>query len=134
MGGRFLAVSLVGISMRSNVTLQTLQRLLLLLGFSTSSIAATSMSYEIVRSLLALAIVIGAMIATLYVVKKFKQFPSKSRLLKLEESLSVGPRESICVVDVEGRRFAIGVTNVQITLLAELAPVASVTTPNEEMP
>lgn len=44
------------------------------------------------------------------------------RGLHVETALSLGERRSVAIVNIEGRRLALGLTPAQVTLLTELGP------------
>ena len=46
--------------------------------------------------------------------------PARGRLLRIADSLAVGPGAALCVVEAGGRRLLFGVTQSRLSLLAEL--------------
>jgi flagellar biogenesis protein FliO len=46
--------------------------------------------------------------------------PGRGRLLRIADSLGIGPGASLCVVEAGGRRLLLGVTQSRLSLLAEL--------------
>jgi flagellar biogenesis protein FliO len=46
--------------------------------------------------------------------------PARGRLLRIADSLAVGPGAALCVVEAGGRRLLLGVTQSRLAVLAEL--------------
>ena len=84
---------------------------------------STSASSESVVSdastlLLGLLVVLGAIAGLAYVSKRFNfNMPGASANMKLVNAMSVGPKEKVMLLEVEGEKLLIGVTGQQITLL-----------------
>ncbi|CAM2009352.1 flagellar biosynthetic protein FliO [Acanthopleuribacter pedis] len=76
------------------------------------------------KMLLALGIVIGAIFAFSYFAKRVlpKQFgiAGGAGNMRLVQNLALGPNRFISLVEVDGRRFLLGVTETQINLLNAL--------------
>ena len=76
---------------------------------------------SILPSLAAFALVIAAIPAALWVLKRAQALrPSAAGTLQLVAGLSLGPRERIAVVNVGGRALVVGITAQSITHLATL--------------
>lgn len=55
--------------------------------------------------------------------------PRRARGLRLVESLSLGERRFVAVIEAEGQRLLIGATTQSVTLLAQLEPALSSAAP-----
>lgn len=77
----------------------------------------------IVRTLLALLVVLGLMAACLWLVRRggwqggFRKGP---RPVQIETAVGLGDRRQLVIVAVEGRRLLLGVTPMQVSLVTEL--------------
>jgi flagellar protein FliO/FliZ len=80
---------------------------------------------SILPAFLAFLGVLALIPAVLWLIKRFQQsLPHpRHRLLTLVGGLPLGPRERVVIVETEGRRWMIGVTSQNISVLAELKPV-----------
>lgn len=88
---------------------------------TASAPASTSLMIELLRSLIALVIVISALVLTLWIIKRVKKLPNRKSLMHVEDSLAVGTRESLAIVRVGEQRFLLGITTQQVSCLATLA-------------
>jgi flagellar protein FliO/FliZ len=73
-------------------------------------------------SLLMLGLVLGAIPASLWVLKRLQAIrPAGAvpRAMEVAAQVSLGPRERVVVLRMPGRELVLGVTAQQITLLAE---------------
>jgi flagellar protein FliO/FliZ len=72
-------------------------------------------------SLLMLALVLAAIPASLWVMKRLQNIrpASAPRLMEITSQVALGPRERVVVLRIPGRELVLGVTAQQITLLAE---------------
>jgi flagellar biosynthetic protein FliO len=94
------------------------------------------LQFPIFRTLGGLGIVVCLMVGAFFAAKKFapRYFskPSSERNLKIIETLSMGDRRSISLVEVASTRFLIGNTPHQINLLAALPePLSLVSEPEK---
>jgi len=72
-------------------------------------------------ALLAFVAVIAMIPAVMWVLKKLQGgLNTGSQGLVLRSGLALGPRERVAVIDVQGRRFLVGVTAQTVNLIAEL--------------
>jgi flagellar biosynthetic protein FliO len=74
------------------------------------------------RAVLAVLLVLALLIAALYVSKKYlpKIANLQGREIRVVETVHLGPRKAVHVLEVYNRRFLIGSTNENVTKLAEL--------------
>lgn len=79
---------------------------------------------SILKMLSALALVLGLMVAALYVLRKFMNTTGGAvegdEFVKIVSTRYLGPKSSIVILDVLGRVIVVGVTNQQIALLTEI--------------
>lgn len=76
---------------------------------------------DIVQVLLVLILLAPLVYVVTKLYGKRSPLAAYGRLLRIIESVSVGPGRAICLVEVPGNRFlVIGVTGQQVSLLAEL--------------
>jgi len=75
--------------------------------------------------LVALAIVLGMMIGTMYFIKKILHSTSPAMnsgsLIKILASRYLGPKNSILVVDVAGQIIVVGLSNQQMNVLTTIS-------------
>jgi flagellar protein FliO/FliZ len=74
---------------------------------------------------LSFALVIGLLLGLLYALRKLQggqAFGRKDQRLQVLESLSLGPRQKIALVRVDGARVLLGITATQITALGPIGP------------
>jgi flagellar biosynthetic protein FliO len=85
-----------------------------------------------------LGLVLGVIVSGTFAIRRFapQYFAKKAsdKSLKLVESLAMGERRSIAIIEVEDKRFLVGNTPNQITLLASLGDGASFLTGHELAP
>lgn len=74
------------------------------------------------RAVLAILFVLALLIATIYVSKKYlpKIANLPGREIRVVETIHLGPRKAVHVLEVYNRRFLIGSTNENVTKLADL--------------
>lgn len=76
-----------------------------------------------VRAILAILFVLALFIAAIYVSKKLlpkiTNLPGKE--IRIIETIHLGPRKAVHLLEIENRRFLIGSTNESITKLADLS-------------
>ena len=79
---------------------------------------------SIAWSLLMLAAVLGAIPATLWLLRRLQGLrpAGAPRLMEITAQMALGPRERVVVLRVQGRELVLGVTAQQVTLLAEQPP------------
>lgn len=70
--------------------------------------------------LLALVLVVAVIVAIAVLAKKFNLTPVGGSHFKLISSMSLGGRERIVIIEIQGRQHAIGVTNHSVNHLFEL--------------
>lgn len=81
---------------------------------------------NLVAMLMALLFVVLVIIAIAYVAKKFNLTPVSGSHFKMVSSMSLGGRERIVIVEVQGQQHAIGVTNQSVNHLFKLdQPIVS---------
>lgn len=76
------------------------------------------------RAIVGTVLVLGILFLLAYLLRRgVLTIPGQrgSRTLSVETALSMGDRRSVAILAVEGRRLLVGLTPVQITVLAELA-------------
>jgi len=72
-------------------------------------------------ALLAFAAVIAMIPAVMWVIKRLQGgITTGAQGIQLRSGLALGPRERVAVIDVQGRRFLVGVTAQSVSLIAEL--------------
>lgn len=78
----------------------------------------------LLKMFFALAIVIGLLVATMYVLKRYlNHSPSGGRdgsLIQIVSNRYLGPKSSILMVEVLGKVLVLGVTSSQMTVLATI--------------
>jgi flagellar biosynthetic protein FliO len=94
---------------------------------------------SVLRAVGGLGLVVFLMIGTFFAAKKYapRYFskPASQKNLKILETLAMGDRRSISLIEVGGSRFLVGNTPQQINLLAALPePVSLVSEPDEAVP
>ena len=76
------------------------------------------------KILFALAVVMGLMVAALYVMRRFMNHQSsgdrEGSLIQVVSSRYIGPKSSILLIDVLGKGIVLGLSNGQMTLLTEI--------------
>jgi flagellar biosynthetic protein FliO len=80
------------------------------------------------NSTLAALIVLALMAAFAWFVRsgKFGRLSAKASAISIETATSLGERRQLVIVDVEGRRFLLGVTQSTVALVTELQPAPPV--------
>jgi flagellar biosynthetic protein FliO len=75
------------------------------------------------RAVLAILFVLALLIAAIYVSKKYlpKIANLQGREIRVVETVHLGPRKAVHVLEVYNRRFLIGSTNESVTKLADLS-------------
>jgi flagellar biosynthetic protein FliO len=94
---------------------------------------------SVLRAVGGLGLVVFLMIGTFFAAKKYapRYFskPASQKNLKILETLAMGDRRSISLIEVGGSRFLVGNTPQQINLLATMPePVSLVSEPDEAVP
>lgn len=82
------------------------------------------------RSLLAVVVVFGLLGLCVWLVRRggLDRLGRKGpRAVNVETAVPLGDRRQLVVVNVEGRRLLLGLTSVQVSLLAELTPAFAAT-------
>ena len=78
--------------------------------------------WDFFRTLLVLALVIGAVYGVLYLLKKLqpKLIQGDDKKIKVEAAKVLAPGRMVQIIEVEGRRFLVGTSDHSVNLLAEL--------------
>jgi flagellar biosynthetic protein FliO len=79
-----------------------------------------AMGHYLATTLVALALVIGLAIGTLYLLRRIVPVPSSGRTVRLVESVPLEPRRSLHLVEIGGRLLLLGSTDGSVSLLTEL--------------
>lgn len=76
------------------------------------------------NSTLAVLLVLGLVAALAWLMRSGKLLAMSGRTsaIAVETAASLGERRQLVIVSVEGRRFLLGVTTAQVSLVTELAP------------
>jgi flagellar biosynthetic protein FliO len=105
---------------------------------STAEAQDDGMRFPVFRTLGGMGIVLSLMIGIYFGAKKFapRYFPKAAaeKNLKVLESLSLGDRRSISLIEVAGSRYLVGNTPQQINLLAALPLPISLVSEPEALP
>jgi flagellar biosynthetic protein FliO len=80
------------------------------------------------NSTLAALIVLAAMAVLAWLVRsgRLGQLAPRASSISVETATSLGDRRQLVIVGVEGRRYLLGLTQTQVTLLTELEPAPPV--------
>lgn len=98
-----------------------------LLSFPTY--AASAASPDILRMIMSLLVVLAVIFLLSFVVKKLKITPHSQKHLRTVANLSVGQKERVVVVEVNGEQLLLGVTAHSVNLIHKLdKPIADVPT------
>ena len=90
-------------------------------GSTTTTRKVTGPSAEsLVSMILALILVVLVILAIAWLAKKFNLTPVSSNHFKLVSSMSLGGRERIVIIEIQGQQHAIGVTNQSVNHLFKL--------------
>ncbi len=82
-----------------------------------------SLLFEFAAILLPVAVVLGGLVAVLYVLRKRHGLTARDAPLSVLQILPIGPRERIVVLRTRsGRALAVGVGGQSLSLIAELDP------------
>jgi flagellar protein FliO/FliZ len=76
------------------------------------------MTFQVIGSLV---LVLGGLLLTMHLLKKYVPSMSVPRELSITEQLHLGDRSRILVVNVRGQELLIGVTREQISILDKLS-------------
>ena len=78
--------------------------------------------WDFVRTLLVLALVIGAVYGVLHLLKKVqpKFIQADDKKIKVEGTKVIAPGRMVHIIEVEGRRFLVGSSDHSVRLIAEL--------------
>lgn len=84
--------------------------------------AATTLTEppDFLRMLMSLIIVLAVIFLLAFIVKKLKITPHSQKHLRTVAQLSVGTKERVVVVEVNGEQFMLGVTSNNVNLLHKL--------------
>ncbi|MDE3208323.1 MAG: flagellar biosynthetic protein FliO [Pseudomonadota bacterium] len=78
---------------------------------------------SVIQSLFALAIVLGAIALTVWILRRVGIKGVADGTMKVVSVLSLGARERLVIVEVKGSCLLLGVTSQNITLIDRLGPV-----------
>lgn len=86
-----------------------------------------STTYLFGRTLMALTLTLGMLYLSLQALKRWKGWMPRStaRQIVLRETLSLGPRRALHLVQVGEQQFLIAATDHQVTLISAVPPTAS---------
>jgi len=70
----------------------------------------------------ALGIVIVLLLGAAWALRRSAPFRRSAKSVSVETAVSLGERRSLVIVSVEGKRLLLGLTPMQVSLVAELAP------------
>ena len=91
---------------------------------STSGVSSGSAFglWDFMRTLLVLALVIGAVYGVLHLLKKVqpKFIQTDDKKIKVEGTKVIAPGRMVHIIEVEGRRFLVGSSDHSVQLIAEL--------------
>jgi flagellar biosynthetic protein FliO len=94
-----------------------------LVSLQATPAAAPEPGLDAIRAVLALAAVVAALVAFLWLLKR-GTFAAMRRgggpALAIESAISLGDRRSLVIVTVEGRRLLLGASPAQVALITEL--------------
>ena len=78
--------------------------------------------WDFFRTLLVLALVIGAVYGVLHLLKKYQSrfIQADDKSIKVEATKVLAPGRIVHIIEVEGRRFLVGTADHSVQLLAEL--------------
>ena len=78
--------------------------------------------WDFFRTLLVLALVIGAVYGVLHLIKKMqpKLIQGDDKQIKVEATKILAPGRMVQIIEVEGRRFLVGTSEHSVQILAEL--------------
>ena len=78
--------------------------------------------WDFLRTLLVLALVIGAVYGVLHLLKKVqpKFIQADDKKIKVEGTKVIAPGRMVHIIEVEGRRFLVGSSDHSVQLIAEL--------------
>jgi flagellar protein FliO/FliZ len=71
---------------------------------------------------LAVGIVIALLFGAGWALRRSAPFRRSAKSVSVETAVSLGERRSLVIVSVEGKRLLLGLTPMQISLVAELGP------------
>jgi len=94
-------------------------------GAATTATAASAVEKESAMSTLAnmlggLIVVLILIFVLAYIVRRFNLVPASSNVLKVVAATSLGQREKVVLVEVDGQQYLLGVTPQQVSLIDKL--------------
>lgn len=94
-------------------------------GAATTATAASAVEKESAMSTLAnmlggLIFVLILIFVLAYIVRRFNLVPASSNVLKVVAATSLGQREKVVLVEVDGQQYLLGVTPQQVSLIDKL--------------
>ncbi|ABV37661.1 flagellar biosynthesis protein, FliO [Shewanella sediminis HAW-EB3] len=99
-------------------------------GAATTTAAASAVEKD--SAMATLANMLGGLIVVLilifvlaYIVRRFNLVPASSNVLKVVAATSLGQREKVVLVEVDGQQYLLGVTPQQVNLIDKLETVVN---------
>ncbi len=99
-------------------------------GAATTATAASAVEKD--SAMATLANMLGGLIVVLilifvlaYIVRRFNLVPASSNVLKVVAATSLGQREKVVLVEVDGQQYLLGVTSQQVNLIDKLETVVN---------
>lgn len=85
-----------------------------------SKLQAGPSSADLVSMILALLFVVAIIVIIALVARKFNLMPGQGQQIKVVSNLSLGGRERVVVIDIDGKQHALGVSNSSVNYLFPL--------------
>ena len=80
------------------------------------------MRHEVLQGVISLVLIIPLIIATVYLLKRFGKFPSRSTArLKLIDQLTLAPKHQLLIVEVDGQPILLGLSPNQINHIEQVS-------------
>ncbi|RTR39348.1 flagellar biosynthetic protein FliO [Shewanella canadensis] len=99
-------------------------------GAATTATVASAVEKD--SAMATLANMLGGLIVVLilifvlaYIVRRFNLVPASSNVLKVVAATSLGQREKVVLVEVDGQQYLLGVTSQQVNLIDKLETVVN---------
>lgn len=99
-------------------------------GAATTASVASAVEKDSAMSTLAnmlggLILVLILIFVLAYIVRRFNLVPASSNVLKVVAATSLGQREKVVLVEVDGQQYLLGVTPQQVNLIDKLETVVN---------
>jgi len=103
---------------------------MLVAGAATTASVASAVEKDSAMSTLAnmlggLILVLILIFVLAYIVRRFNLVPASSNVLKVVAATSLGQREKVVLVEVDGQQYLLGVTPQQVNLIDKLETVVN---------